>query len=64
MHDLAFVLRHVKAGTKIKLYTDIYGAWLVEFRTGWLKRKIKVELEAHDVERLKDALRSRRHVQA
>jgi hypothetical protein len=58
--NLSLVLSHIQAGRKISLYTDIYGAWLVEVPTGWLGRKVKVELESNEIAHIKDALRSRR----
>ena len=60
MYDLNYVLQQVAAGEKIRIFTDIYGARSAEFRTGWLRRTIKVELEPREIERLKDALRRRR----
>jgi hypothetical protein len=61
MHDFNYVLEQVRAGEKIRIYSDIYGARLAEFRVGWLlRRKVKVELEPGEVDRLKDALRRRR----
>ena len=40
------------------MYSDIYGAWRVEFRPGWMQRKKFVPLEVEEVERVKQALRS------
>ena len=62
MKDLAFVLHRVNAGDRVTLYTDVYGTWRLELRTGWLRRKVHVELELADVETVKQALRSRRDV--
>jgi hypothetical protein len=65
MADLAAVLHHVNAGKKIQIYTDIYGAWRVEYRTGWLlRRTVRVELESADVAKVKEALRKRRGAHA
>lgn len=58
--NLALVLGHINAGRKVRLYTDVFGAWLVEVPTGWLGRKVKVELEKNEIDQVKDALRSRR----
>ena len=53
-------MQHVDAGTKIGIYTDVFGARMVEFRTGWLRRRIKLELEPVEIGHLKEALRARR----
>ena len=64
MHNLDTVLQQVKAGRKIRIYTDLYGARLAEFKVGWLlRRSVRVELEPREVDRLKDALRRRREDQ-
>ena len=61
MHDLNYVLGRVQAGDKIKISTDVFGARRAEFTVGWLLRKtVSIDLEPRDVERLKQALRSRR----
>jgi hypothetical protein len=62
MSRLALVMQHVGAGHKIRMYTDVYGAWSAEIKTGWLfQRTVSVDLELPEVEKIKDALRRRRH---